>query len=200
MKLYHSPATPFGRKVMALILETGLQDRVEVEMVSGTPLATGSLPIDRNPLGKIPVLIRDDGRPIYDSRVICRYLDDLAKAGLYGSGEALWETLIQEATADGMMDAGILMTYEGRVRPADKQFPEWVDAQWAKIARALEVLEGSPPTGPLTMGHLALGCALAYLDLRHGVRNWRDGRPKLAEWEAGFALRPAMQATKPPTQ
>ena len=78
MKLYHSPTTPFGRKVMALILEAGLQARVEVVTASGTPLAPGSLPVDLNPLGKIPALVREGGCTLYDSRVICRYLDDLA--------------------------------------------------------------------------------------------------------------------------
>ena len=201
MKLYHSPTTPFGRKVMVQLLETGLKDRVEVVEATGTPLAPGSLPIGVNPLGKIPALVRDNGRVIYDSRVICRYLDTLGDAGLYGSGEALWDVLTLEATADGVLDAALLMTYEARLRPEALRFPDWVEGQWAKIARALDVVERDWTgflSGPLTMAHVAMGCALPYIDFRHGARNWRDGRPRLAEWQAGFAQRPSMQATKPP--
>ena len=203
MRLYHSPTTPFGRKVMVLIMESGLIDRVEVIGAAGTPLAPGSMPLDRNPLGKIPVLETDDGTALFDSRVICRYLDDLTGFGLYPSKPRLWDVLTLEATADGILDAALLMTYEARVRPEDKRFPDWVDGQWAKIARALDMIEGSKIaalSGPLDMAQIALGCALAYLDFRHGVRNWREGRPNLSVWEAGFALRPSMQATQPPAQ
>ncbi|MGV8985518.1 MAG: glutathione S-transferase [Cypionkella sp.] len=200
MRLYHSPTTPFGRKVMVLILETGLVDRIEIVPASGTPVAPGTMPLDRNPLGKIPALVRDDGGAVYDSRVICRYLDDLGGAGLYGAAPKLWDVLTLEATADGMMDAAILIVYESRVRPEDRYFREWVEGQWSKIARALDAVEATwmpHLAGPLDMGQIALGCALSYLDFRHAARNWRDGHPKLAAWEAGFAQRPAMQSTVP---
>lgn len=105
MRLYHSPTTPFGRKVVVLLQETGLYDKVEVIAASGTPIAPGSMPLTLNPLGKIPALHCDDGRVIYDSRVICRYLDDLTGAGLYGTAPNLWDVLTLEATADGMLDA-----------------------------------------------------------------------------------------------
>lgn len=166
----------------------------------GTPLDPGTLPVDRNPLGKIPALVRAEGTAIYDSRVICRYLDDLAGAGLYPPAR-LWETLTLEATADGMLEAALLMVYEVRVRPEDRRFPDWIEAQWAKIARALDAIESGwmdHLAGPLDMAQIAVGCALGYLDFRLGARNWREGRPRLAEWEAAFAQRPAMQATKPP--
>ena len=196
MQLYHSPATPFGRKALVAVIEAGLQDRVTVVLASGTPLAPGTMPLDQNPLGKIPVLLSDDGMALYDSRVICRYLDDLADAGLYGTGTALWQTLVLESTADGILDAALSMVYEARVRPADKQFPDWVEGQWAKVVRTLDMLEGRDLTG-MTMGHLALACALGYLDFRLSVRDWRAGRPALAEWEARMALRPSLQATRP---
>lgn len=203
MKLFHSPTTPFGRKVMVVLHETGLVGGVEVIEVTGTPLATGSLPVTQNPLGKIPALVRDNGRVIYDSRVICRYLDDLCHAGLYGEGEALWNVLTLEATADGILDAALLMTYEARLRPEAIRFPDWVEAQWVKIARTLDAVERDwldHLAGPLRMSQIAVGAALGYIDFRHGARNWREGRPRLAAWEAGFANRPAMQATKPPAQ
>ena len=199
MKLYHSPTSPFGRKVMALILETGLSGRVEIIAASGSPLAPGTLPTGLNPLGKIPALVRDGGGVIYDSRVICRYLDDLTQAGLYPA-DRLWEVLTLEAMADGILEAALLMVYETRLRPEDKRFGDWVEAQWTKIGRALTALEGNGIarlSGPVDMGQIALGCALGYLDFRHGSRNWREGRPDLAAWEAGFVTRPAMKATVP---
>ena len=200
MKLFHSPATPFGRKVMVVLHETGLLAQVEVVEVSGTPLATGTLPITVNPLGKIPALVRDNGQVLYDSRVICRYLDNLAGAGLYGTDEALWSELTLEATADGILEAALLMTYEARLRPEPIRFADWVEAQWAKAARALDVLERDwmgHLHGPLRLGHIAVGCALGYIDFRHGARNWREGRPQLTAWEAKFGQRPAMLATRP---
>ena len=202
MRLYHSPTTPFGRKVMTLILLTGLQDRITVCAVAGSPLDPGTMPIDRNPLGKIPALELADGSTIYDSRVICRYLDDLAGASLYPAAPRLWQTLTLEATADGILEAALLMVYETRVRPEDKRFPDWVEGQWSKVSRALDAIEAGwldHLNGPLDMAQVAVGCALGYLDFRMGARNWREGRPNLAAWEARFAQRPAMQATKPPT-
>ncbi|WP_054006832.1 glutathione S-transferase [Cypionkella psychrotolerans] len=199
MRLYTSPATPFGRKVMALILELGLQDRIEISNVMGTPLAPGSLPVDQNPLGKIPALQTDAG-DIYDSRVICRYLNDLAGGAMYPSGPAIWSCLTREATVDGILEAALAMAYEVRLRPVDKQFPEWIEAQWVKAARALDVVEAEWAevlNGPLEMPQIGLACALGYLDFRHDARNWRQGRPQLAAWEVEFAKRPAMLATRP---
>jgi len=201
MQLYTSPTTPFGRKVRVLIHEAGLADSVKISEVSGNPLDPGSLPITRNPLGKIPALDRDGGAALYDSRVICRYLDDLAKAGLYPAAPLLWETLTLEATADGMLEAALSMVYENRMRPEDKRYPAWVDAHWAKIARALDAIESNwmgHLAGQLDMAHIALGCALGYLDFRLDARSWREGRPRLALWANTFAKRPAMLATAPP--
>ena len=200
MKLYHSPTTPFGLKVMVLILESGLSDQVEVVNVSGTPIAPGTMPLERNPLGKIPVLERDDGTAIYDSRVICRYLDDLTGRGLYPAKPRLWDVLTLEAMADGILDAAVLMTYEARVRPEALRFAEWVDGQWAKAARSLDAVEDkqmSQLTGPLSMAQIALACALSYLDFRHAARNGRDGRGKLTAWEAEFSQRASMVSTRP---
>lgn len=200
MKLYHSPTTPFGRKVVVFLHETGLLDRVQVETVSGTPLDAGTMPVTRNPLGKIPALERDEGGVIYDSRVICRYLDHLSGAGLYPAAPALWEVLTLEATADGIIEAALSMAYEARLRPQDKQFAPWVEGQWTKVARALDTVDRDWTdhlNGPLGAAQIAIGCALGYLDFRHGARNWREGRPRLAAWEAAFAKRPSMQATRP---
>lgn len=200
MQLYTSPTTPFGRKVMVQILESGLQDRVEVRTVAGSPLDPGSMPLDRNPLGKIPALVPQGGEAIYDSRVICRYLDQLSGAGLYPAGDALWPVLTLEATADGILEAALLMVYEARLRPEALRHEPWVEGQWAKVSRALDAMEarGLPLLGrPLTMAHVAVGAALGYLDFRHAARDWRQGRPGLAAWEKAFSARPAMVATRP---
>lgn len=200
MQLYTSPTTPFGRKVMVQIHESGLSDRVEMITASGSPLDPGNLPLDRNPLGKIPALIPDEGAAIYDSRVISRYLDQLSGAGLYPEGRGLWPVLTLEATADGILEAALLMVYENRLRPEELRFEAWVEGQWKKISRALDAIETGHMdllSGPLTMAHIAVGAALGYLDFRHVARDWRQDRPALSAWEKAFATRASMQATQP---
>lgn len=200
MKLYHAPASPFVRKVMVLLHEAGAVDRVTLVPVAGNPIDPGTLPVDRNPLGKIPALEREEGPTLYDSRVICRYLDDTLNAGLYPVAPHLWDTLVLEATADGIAEAAVLMRYEEHVRPEATRSPEWMAAQWAKVDRALTALEGrwiSHLAGPLDMGQIAMGCALGYLDFRHAGRDWRRSRPALAAWWQQFSKRPALQLTAP---
>ena len=200
MRLYTSPTTPFGRKVAVLILEAGLINRVEIQHVSGNPLDPGSLPLTRNPLGKIPALDREDGSVLYDSRVICRYLDDVAQLGLYPAAPLLWQTLTLEATADGILEAAVLMVYEDRIRPETKRFDGWINAQWVKVARALDAVESDwmpHLAGPMDMAHIALACATGYLDFRLADRNWRESRPNLTGWADHFAHRPSMLATRP---
>lgn len=200
LKLFYSPTSPYVRKVVVLLRETGQMDDVTLQTGSGTPVDPGTAPIAQNPLGKVPTLERDDGGALYDSRVICRYLDDCAGGRLYPAAPGLWDTLTLEATGDGIMDAAILMVYESRVRPEDRRFEPWVEGQWAKIARSLAALESrwiAHLEGPLDIGQIAVGCALGYLDFRHGARDWRKGHPKLAAWYEGFAARPSMAATVP---
>jgi glutathione S-transferase len=200
MRLYHAPASPFVRKVMVLLHEAQATDQVTLVPASGTPLDPGTMPLDRNPLGKIPALERDDGPTIYDSRVICRYLDDLLGSRLYPDAPRLWEVLTLEATADGICDAAVLMRYEGFVRPEAYRSAEWMEGQWAKVERALTAVETrwmGHLAGPLHMGQIAMGAALGYLDFRHGARDWRGTRPGLATWWEGFQRRPSMLATQP---
>ena len=203
MRLYHSPTSPYVRKVMILIHEAGLLDRVERVSAAGTPLDPGTLPVDHNPLGKVPVLETADG-VIFDSRVICRYLDDLAGTGAYPKGPGIWRTLTLEALADGVLDAALLMVYETRLRPEEVRFAPWVEAQAAKIMRSLDALEAdwvghltATRTGCPDMGTMAVGAALGYVDFRLGHLDWRAGRPGLVAWEAAFGQRAAMVATRP---
>ena len=200
MRLYHSPTSPYVRKVMVLLLETGQADDVTIVPAHGTPLDPGSMPLAQNPLGKLPCLERDDGPSLYDSRVICRFLDHRAGGRLYPAPPRLWDTLTLEATGDGILDAALLMRYETHVRPEPSRSPEWAEAQWDKVTRALDALEVlwlSHLNGPLDMGQVAVACALGYVDFRHGARNWRNGRDALARWYDAFAQRPSMAATLP---
>ncbi|MEJ6404776.1 glutathione S-transferase [Yoonia sp. 2307UL14-13] len=199
MKLLISPPSPFVRKVRVLLREADLMDRVTEVEVSTTPLATDLVVMAANPVGKIPTLIRDEGPAIYDSRVICRYLDTLAETDFYPSSR-LWEVLTLEATADGIMDAAVGMVYEARFRPEAQQSPEWLEAQWEKVDRAVSALNMrwmSHLAGPVHTGQIAVGCALSYLDFRHEGQDWRAGHDALAAWHAAFVARDSMVETRP---
>ncbi len=172
MKLLMSPASPFVRKVRVLLREADLLDAVEEFEVSTTPLANDPTVVAANPTGRIPALIRDNGPAIFDSRVITRFLDDYANAGLYPQSR-LWEALTLEALADGIMDSAVSITYETRLRPIEKQYDIWMDAQWDKIARSVSTINErwmSHLAGPLDMSQIGVACALGYLDLRHDAR------------------------------
>lgn len=199
MKLISSPLSPFVRKVRVLLIESGLADRVGIVDVATTPLDTDPQVAAANPLGKIPALIRDTGPALYDSRVITRYIDTLAGGRFYPEAR-LWEVLTLEATAEGIMEAALAITYEARLRPEEIRHAPWVEAQWTKAARALSAVETrwmSHLAGPLDMSHIAIGCALGYLDFRHDARAWRQGNTALADWYAAFSQRPAMVQTAP---
>jgi glutathione S-transferase len=200
MRLYHSPTSPFVRKVMVTLHETNLLDQVELVSSSGSPLDPGSNPVGLNPLGKIPCLERRDGPALHDSRVICRYLDALTGPRLYPAPPRLWETLTLESVGDGIMEAALLMVYETRLRPEEKRHEPWVEGQWTKVARSLAAIESrwmSHLAGPLDAAQIAIGCALSYLDLRHDARDWRRDHPGLAAWQGRLQTRPSFAATVP---
>ncbi len=141
---------------------------------------------------------------LFDSRVICEYLD-----GLQGgpkvfppTGMARWRALRQQALADGILDAGVNNRYETAVRPKDRQWPEWSAGQMRKIRNGLAALDGKAGegalAGPLHIGQIAIGCALGYLDFRYPNEGWRERHAHLAKWYAEFSKRKSMQATVPP--
>ena len=199
MQLIMSPASPFVRSVRVLLRETGLIERVDEVAVATTPMASAAEALAANPTGKIPALTREDGPAIYDSRVISRYLDDMADANLYPK-TSLYEVLTLEATANAIMDATVSMAYEVRLRPEAQQSPDWIEAQWGKAERGIKAINArwmSHLNGPLNAAQIAVGCALGYVDLRHDARNWRKGNDALAKWQAEFEARESMQATKP---
>ncbi|WP_424974906.1 glutathione S-transferase family protein [Dinoroseobacter sp. S124A] len=200
MELLGATASPFVRKVRTLLEVTGYADEVTFTPVTAAAVGQADTTLTAaNPLGKIPVLLRADGPAIYDSRVICRYLDARLQLDAYPEAR-LWEVLTLEATADALMEAGVLMVYEARFRPEDKQFDGWVEGQWTKIDRALDVIEArwmSHLSGPMDMSQIAIGCALGYLDFRHDARNWRGTRPALSDWADKILATEAMRATMP---
>ena len=200
MKLLSSPASPYGRKVKITALMKGVTDQISVEKIDTGILKNEALHRE-NPLAKIPVLILEDGMRIYDSHVICEYLDILKpEPHLFpAGGRERIDTLVRGALGDGILDAALLLVYEGRYRPAEMRVQNWVDRLQLKIDQSLGELEKSPPqwTGTPDYGHITIACALGYLDFRHqGV--WRADHPKLVTWLNKFAAAvPAFAATTP---
>lgn len=200
MKLRYSPTSPFVRKVCVTALETGLYDRIE-RIPINVYLPSTDIASD-NPLGKVPALITEGGEVLYDSPVICEYLDTLHD-GLKlfpPPGGARWTALRQQALGDGILDAGVLKLLEER-RPENEQSPAWITKQTAKLARGLDALEDEAEalSGPITIGHIAIGCALGWLEFRFADEHdhWRNNRTSLAHWYENFAQRPSMQDTVP---
>ncbi|MEX0281040.1 MAG: glutathione S-transferase [Arenibacterium sp.] len=201
MKLFYSPTSPYVRKVMVVLHETGQLNDVELLSSVTSPVDTNAALKSKNPLGKVPALERADGPTLFDSRVICAYLDTLGGHGLYPAGSGRFDTLTLEALADGILDAALAMTYETRLRPAEKSWDEWGDAQWEKVERACSALNTmwmSHLSGPLDMGQIAVACALGYVDFRHDARGWRTGNEALSDWYSGFSERDSMIKTRPP--
>jgi glutathione S-transferase len=201
MKLFTNSTTPFGRKVHVAAIEIGVFDRIELRELQTSAVAPDPDLQAANPLGKIPCLVPDDGSALYDSRVICEYLDGLHDGERLYPAVDRWEALRLQALGDGIAEAALLARYETALRPEELRWAAWLEGQLAKVTRALDALEpdADPLVGRLHIGTIALACALGYLDLRHPSLSWRDGRPRLANWYAGMAARPSMQRTAPPT-
>lgn len=197
MKLIYATASPFARKVLVTAHELGLADRVETVTASAHPVDRNAEIRAKNPLGQIPTMILDDGAPLYDSRVICEYLDAQAGGSLFGAGEARWRALTEQALADGLMAAAVLARYENAVRPEPLRWDGWISGQTGKITDALDRFETAPPGERVDIGSIAIGCALGYLDFRFADLPWRTGRPAIAAWFERFAARPSMTATAP---
>jgi glutathione S-transferase len=200
MKLYHSPTSPFVRKVRIAAAELGLADRLDLEPTQVSPVErTRRYGEAVNPLRKIPALLTDEGEVLLDSLVICEYLDALAGGGIIlpREGPKRWQVLTEHAVADGMCDAAVLLRYETVARPEALRWPTWVDDQWDRVAAGLDWFEKHPPAGPLDLGSITLGCALGYLDFRYADQPWRDTHPRLAAWFANVSTRPSFADTVP---
>jgi glutathione S-transferase len=202
MILRFSPSSPFVRKVRIAVALLGFENDLTLERADTTD-PNDSLR-KANPLGKIPVLIAEDGGAIYDSRVILDYLDERAGGGkiVPRGGKERLEALRLQALADGILDASILTVYEGRFRKPEMHEPKWLDRQAGKVSRAMAVLEAAPPPDARpqalpNVGQIALACALGYRDFRFGD-SWRADYPRLVAWLDNFAAHvPAYASTKP---
>jgi len=200
LRLLSSPASPYGRKVKIAAQLKGVLDRISVEKTDTSVPDNQDLKRE-NPLAKIPVLILDDGSQLFDSHVICEYVDSLAPSPVLfpGSGAERFNALTLGALGDGILDAALLLVYERRFRPEDKWVQSWIDRQQAKIDTAIAHLEQNPPQwgDHPDYGHITIACALGYLDFRHGGK-WREGHPKLVAWLDAFAKAvPAFGETTP---
>lgn len=197
MKLYFNPASPFVRKVRVTAHELGLSEKIELASLSLTPVSPHEGVRSKNPLGKIPTLVTDDGAALFDSPVICEYLDSVAGGNRVfpPTGAARWTALRRQALADGIMDAAVLTRYEEAVRPKELRWQNWVDAQFLKIRTALDGLERENLEGTFDIGTISIACALSYLDLRFASEGWRTSRPRLAAWMAAISERPSLAAT-----
>ena len=199
MILRSAPASPFARKVRMAVSILGLDSRVTIQ--AADTMDPKDTVRQQNPLGKIPTLVLDDGLVLFDSPVILEYLDHVAGGDriIPADPKARFAAQRLHALADGIMDASILVVYEGRWRDPAKHEPKWVEHQAGKVARGLASLEAAPPTRDATptVGQIALACALGYQDFRfHGT--WRKDHPRLVKYLEDFAAAvPAFKATAP---
>jgi len=198
MKLYSSPTSPYARKARVIVHELGLDlDVIDIA-------ARGNVEYRRvNPLGKIPALVLDDGAVLFDSPVVCEYLDKAGggaffpEDGMVQPDSRRRKALTLQALGDGVLDAVVTCVYENRFRPAEHRSAEIVGYARGAIATALDVLEGITFAAEPTIGEISVGCALGFVDLRLPDLDWRATRPRLAAWYEAFARRPSMQATVP---
>ena len=201
MKLYYSAASPFVRKVMTVARECGLDAKIEQEPVSVLPTQPNTALAKVNPLMKLPALIADDGTTLFESSLICQYLDSqhAGRKLVPDSGPARWRTLKLEALADGVCDAGILMRYEMVVRTEQQRSTPWIDGQRTKIVNGLDAIERDPAplAGELDLGQIALACAIGWMEFRNVAGDLRSGRPKLFQWYDAIVKRPSLAATAP---
>jgi glutathione S-transferase len=197
MKLHWSPKSPYVRKVMVCAHELGLVHRLELVRSVAAMLQPNARLMQDNPLSKIPTLVLDDGRTLFDSVVICDYLNDLAAGPLFpAKGEAKWQALRWHAAGDGLLDALILWRNE---RERTAPLPALIDAFDHKVTAMLRLLDheaAALANAPVSIGHITIGCALGYLDFRFDALAWRNRAPHLAEWFAGIAQRPSFQASR----
>jgi glutathione S-transferase len=200
LKLYYAAASPFVRKCLVAAIELGIRDRIELVPAAAHPVNRDANVVARNPLGKIPTLITDDGLVLYDSRVICDYLNSEGGGGLVprNATERL-RVLTRQSLADGVMDAAVLTRYETFARPEALRWSDWITGQLAKVNSGLDALEGEVASfgDRVDLGTIAFACALGYLDFRFASLGWRDTRPNAAAWFEWFHGRDSLVETRP---
>jgi glutathione S-transferase len=197
MKLFYAATSPYVRKVIACAIARGVDGRIE-RMTSGSAEYQTNL-LAANPLSKVPCLITDDGLSLFDSPVICEYLDSIgdARPMFPASGGARWRALKQQALGDGMMDACLIR--RGEVgKPMDAGREDLHAKQAAKVARSLDALEAYVPHKAIDIGSITIAAALGYLDFRFAAEPWRPGHPVLTAWYDEVLKTPCLAQTAPP--
>lgn len=199
IQLFYAPTSPYVRKVMVCAAELGLMDRIETLASAAHPIRRDTRIAAFNPLAKVPAARLPDGTLLFDSRVICEYLDDTAGGGLFPRGPERWPALTRQALGDGLLDAALLVRYEDHARSEAERSPAWREGQMVKIAAALDHMDEtlSAYRDAVDIGSITIACALGYLDFRFPALDWRGSRPNLAGWYAKFAERPSMRETAP---
>jgi glutathione S-transferase len=198
MKLFYSPTSPFVRKVVACAITRGLDSRIE--RIRTDAHASPAALLAANPLSKVPALLTEDGVALFDSPLICEYLDSVGdEPPLFPDhGASRWVALRYQALADGMMDAAVLARGE-ILKPQEAARQAFIERQKAAVARGLALLEEHPPSeGLRDIGSISVACALGYLDFRYAEDGWRDHHPRLAHWFAAVSALPAFADTAPP--
>lgn len=195
MKLTMSPASPYVRKARALAIKRGVADRIEMWTIATSSPELAAL----NPLSKIPTFVTDDGQVLYDSPVVCEYIDSLGDAPpcIPPSGPARWRALTLAALGDGILDATQPRRREVAL-PQDDGRKEYIATQQGKVSRALDALEKETLGDLETIGDITVACALGYLDFRYPNEPWRPGHPKLTAWYERVVKLPPMAQTMPP--
>lgn len=201
MQLRYSATSPYVRKVVIAAAELGLDDKIE--RVTTDPWSPETDLRKSNPLSKIPCLITDEGNAIYDSPVICEYLNTIANGTLYPTEtEARFKTLTLAAAADGLLDAGVLLVVERMRRPEELRWDWWIERQITNIRSAFAVLEEAADDliteGPITIAEVGVAATLDWIQLRHPDLDWAADFPKLKAWYDKTAARPSFKASAPP--
>ncbi|HTH99409.1 MAG TPA: glutathione S-transferase [Acidisoma sp.] len=198
MKLFYSATSPFVRKVVLCAAIRDLDG--QIERVPTDAHASPASLVTANPLSKVPCLVTEDGEALFDSPVICEYLDSVGEAPpLFPEHGARWSALRMQALADGMMDAAVLARME-RMRPEEPTRKAVIARQLEAVSRGLALLEEHPPAeAHADIGSISVVCALGYLDFRFSELDWRAGHPRLARWYAAFTAElPGFAASVPP--
>ena len=198
LKLRYNPMSPYIRKVVVMISETGLEDRVQRVLThpwtENTDIGTV------NPLGKVPALELEDGTSLYDSLVICDYLDSLHDGPkmIPTSGMERWIVLRRHALGLGITDAAALHLFEHR-RQAGQRSPGWIERQWRAVTRGLDQVEREVDdfAGRLDLGQIGIACAIGIVDFRNPDCGWRETRPNLSAWWDRLMERPSFADTVP---
>jgi len=200
MKIFYSSSSPYVRKCMVVAWELGLAEQIQKLPSAANPVNRDKSIVAVNPLGKVPTFVTDSGQAIYDSRVICEYLNDYGQGAIFSKNPtSKWLSLTEQALADGILDAALLARYETTMRPAEFQYAPWKQGQLEKINSGLAYFEGvvADRAGTVDIGTIALGCALGYLDFRFSDLDWRSTNPSLAKWFTDFSKRESMKQTLP---